>query len=61
MIKSSTHLAFKGAVGQHFHIGFDDHDSFTGSAIEVLNEYRRVRDEIMNKMSEFGILANSRD
>lgn len=44
---------FKGRVGQRLHIGFDDPDAFTGSPFEILDEFRRVRDEIGQKMSVF--------
>lgn len=47
---------FGGHVGQRLHIGFDDPDAFTGSAEDVLQEFRRVRDEIHVKMQE---LVNS--
>lgn len=45
--------AFSGNVGQRLHIGFDDPDAFTGSETEILNEFRRVRDEIGQKMTAF--------
>ena len=45
--------SFSGKVSQRLHIGFDDPDAFTGSEEEVLNEFRRVRDEIGQKMSKF--------
>lgn len=45
--------AFTGKVGKRLHIGFDDPDTFTGSFPEVLNEFRRIRDEIQEKMSDF--------
>lgn len=44
---------FTGKVGQRMHIGFDDPDAFTGEFPEVLAEFRRVRDEIGQKMAEF--------
>lgn len=45
--------AFYGKVGRRLHIGFDDPDAFTGSEMEVIQEFRRVRDEIGDKMKEF--------
>lgn len=44
---------FGGHVGQRLHIGFDDPDAFTGPDEEVLPEFRRVRDEIHQRMQEF--------
>ncbi|MDO4496749.1 MAG: arsenate reductase ArsC [Bacteroidales bacterium] len=44
---------FVGQVGQRLHIGFDDPDAFKGSEEEVLPEFRRVRDEIRARMTEF--------
>ena len=41
---------FMGKVEKCLHIGFDDPDAFTGSEESVLNEFRRVRDEIRSKM-----------
>lgn len=44
---------FVGEVGKRVHIGFDDPDAFSGSEDAVLNEFRRVRDEIAQKMTAF--------
>lgn len=44
--------AFNGKVGRRLHIGFDDPDAFTGSEMEVIQEFRRVRDEIGVRMKE---------
>lgn len=35
-----------GQVGQRQHIGFDDPAEATGSEAEILAEFRRIRDEI---------------
>jgi arsenate reductase len=35
------------------HIGFDDPAKVTGSKEEILQEFRRVRDEIRRKLDEF--------
>jgi arsenate reductase len=35
------------------HIGFDDPAKATGTQEEILNEFRRVRDEIREKLSNF--------
>lgn len=42
---------FFGGV-QRMHIGFDDPSRLPGTADEVLPEFRRVRDEILRKLSE---------
>lgn len=44
---------FTGRVGKRLHIGFDDPDAFKGKEEELLNEFRRVRDEIKVKMRDF--------
>lgn len=44
---------FHGVVHHQLHIGFDDPDSFTGSHEEVLQEFRRVRDEIYSRFQQF--------
>jgi len=43
---------FFGGV-QRLHIGFEDPSRLPGSEEEVLPEYRRVRDEIRQRMREF--------
>lgn len=43
---------FSGNVGKRMHIGFDDPDAFTGSEEDVLNEFRRVRDEIRAELTQ---------
>ena len=35
------------------HIGFDDPPKATGTEVEVLNVYRRVRDEIRQQLGDF--------
>ncbi len=42
---------FKGNVHKRLHIGFDDPDAFKGTEEEVLTEFRRVRNEIMDSMN----------
>lgn len=44
---------FTGSVGKRLHIGFDDPDAFKGTTEEILPQFRRVRDEIRQKMTEF--------
>jgi arsenate reductase len=43
---------FFGGV-QRVHIGFDDPSRLPGSDAEVLPEYRRVRDEIRQRLTDF--------
>ena len=44
--------AFVGEVGKCMHIGFDDPDAFTGTEEQILEEFRRVSDEIWSEMSK---------
>lgn len=43
---------FFGGV-RRVHIGFDDPSRLSGSDEEVLPEFRRVRDEILKKMTDY--------
>lgn len=43
---------FKGQVAERRHIGFDDPDMFMGTEDQIINEFRRVRNEIYQKMKE---------
>ena len=43
---------FIGKVGKRLHIGFDDPSEAIGSDEFVMNEFRRVRDEIQAKFKE---------
>lgn len=43
---------FAGEVRSRLHIGFDDPDAFVGSEEQLLNEFRRVRDEIRSAMAK---------
>ena len=43
---------FIGKVGKRLHIGFDDPSDATGTDEFVMNEFRRVRDEIQAKFKE---------
>jgi len=45
--------AFAGGAKQRVHIGFDDPAKAAGTDGEVLAEFRRVRDEIMDRFREF--------
>ncbi len=45
--------AFQGFVEHHLHVGFDDPAEVTGTEEEVLKVYRRVRDEIKEKIVKF--------
>ncbi|MCB0832820.1 MAG: arsenate reductase ArsC [Bacteroidetes bacterium] len=44
---------FTGNVRHRLHIGFEDPAEVTGSEEHILNEFRRIRDEIRNKFYEF--------
>jgi arsenate reductase len=44
---------FLGKVKSRLHIGFEDPSHATGSEEYILNEFRRVRDEIKEKFYEF--------
>jgi arsenate reductase (thioredoxin) len=44
---------FTGKVTHRFHIGFDDPAEATGTEEEILSVFRRVRDEIEEKFTEF--------
>ena len=43
---------FQGEVRPRLHVGFDDPDAFTGTPDEVLKEFRRVRDEIRDRLQK---------
>ncbi len=43
---------FTGKVKHRLHIGFDDPSDATGTDEYVMNEFRRVRDEIKEKFKE---------
>lgn len=43
---------FIGKAGKRLHIGFDDPSDATGTDEFVMNEFRRVRDEIQAKFKE---------
>lgn len=44
---------FSGKVGKRFHIGFVDPAKATGSEEEILSVFRRVRDEIKVKFTQY--------
>lgn len=44
---------FTGKVKNRLHIGFDDPSHATGTPEFIESEFRRVRDEIKTKMTEF--------
>lgn len=44
---------FVGKVGKRLHIGFDDPSEAIGDNNYVMNEFRRVRNEIKKKVMEF--------
>ena len=45
--------AFIGEVNEQLHIGFDDPAEATGTEEEIFGEFRRIRDEIHEKMHGF--------
>lgn len=48
--------AFTGKVGKRMHIGFDDPASATGTEDEIMEVFRRVRNEIKKEMQKFYIV-----
>ena len=44
---------FMGEVKRNLHIGFDDPAEATGTEEEILAEFRRIRDEISERMRTF--------
>ena len=40
-------------TGNRLHVGFDDPDAFKGTEEEILPEFRRVRDEIVEIFTAF--------
>jgi arsenate reductase (thioredoxin) len=46
---------FTGKVTHRLHMGFDDPAAAKGSEEEIMNVYRRVRDEIMEHFKKFYI------
>lgn len=48
--------AFAGKVGKRLHIGFDDPSDAVGTDEYIMSEFRRVRDEIKQRFTEFKYL-----
>lgn len=44
---------FIGKVGRQLHIGFEDPAEATGTDEEILNEFRKIRDEIKKELYKF--------
>lgn len=44
---------FIGKVGKQLHIGFEDPAEATGTEEEILNTFRRIRDEIKTEFYQF--------
>ncbi len=44
---------FTGRVQHRLHIGFEDPALATGTNLEIENEFRRIRDEIHDRMGTF--------
>jgi arsenate reductase len=52
-VANETCPYFSGKVKHRVHIGFDDPSHATGSDGFILNEFRRVRDEIKQKIYQY--------
>ena len=52
---AGTCPAFTGNVTERLHLGFDDPAAATGSHQEIMDVFRRVRDEIKNVFARFYI------
>jgi arsenate reductase len=44
---------FTGSVEKQLHIGFDDPAEATGTENQILDEFRRIRDEIKSDFRKF--------
>ena len=44
---------FSGTVGHRLHIGFEDPAKAKGTETEILTEYRKIRDQIMEEFLKF--------
>jgi len=47
---------FHGKVNHRLHIGFEDPSDFIGSDDQIINEFRRIRDEI--KLAMYGFYTD---
>ena len=56
---NETCPAFMGKVKHRLHIGFDDPSHATGSEEFIMNEFRRVRDEIKQAFYKFYLTIES--
>lgn len=45
--------AFHGKVKHRLHMGFEDPSRATGTELFIMNEFRRIRDEIKDRFYEF--------
>jgi arsenate reductase len=50
---NETCPVFTGRVGRRMHIGFEDPASATGSPEDVLTAFRKVRDQIADRLLQF--------
>lgn len=50
---NETCPSFNGKVKHHVHIGFDDPSQVTGTDKFIWNEFRRVRDEIKQRLYQY--------
>jgi len=44
---------FSGPVSHRLHMGFEDPAKATGTETEILNEYRRIRDQLKEEFQKF--------
>jgi arsenate reductase len=50
---NETCPAFRGMVAHRLHIGFEDPSKITGTDEYILNEFRRIRDQITTEFLKF--------
>jgi arsenate reductase (thioredoxin) len=50
---NETCPVFPGRVNHRLHIGFEDPSRFTGTEEQIMNEFRRIRDEIKTTFNKF--------
>jgi arsenate reductase len=50
---NETCPVFLGKVNHRLHIGFDDPAKVSGTEDEIRSEFRRIRDEIKDRFTEF--------
>lgn len=50
---NETCPVFPGKVKHRLHMGFEDPSNFKGTETEIINEFRRIRDEIKSTFYNF--------